>query len=135
MRKNTRIYLVALALFLSGLGYLLYAGLGAGSAYHVDVAEALAMPETELHNARIFGSVSPEGIERGENALGVAFMLRDQHDPAKLLRVVYTGAVPEGFKPGVELYAEGAMAAGKREFRAHGLTTSCPSKYRKENRK
>ena len=135
MRKNARIYLVAFAFFLAGLGYLVYAGFGAGSSYHLDVAEALDMPENELHNVRLFGTVGLDGVERGQGGLGVAFMLRDQHSSTTILRVEYAGAVPDGFKPGVELYAEGSMAVGKQVFKARGLTTTCPSKYRKENRK
>ena len=44
-KGNTPVYLVALVLFLSGLGYLLYSGLGESTTYFLNVSEALAMPE------------------------------------------------------------------------------------------
>ena len=133
MQKNTRIYIVGLVLFLSGLGYLLYAGLTAGSAYHIDVAQALAMPADELRNARVFGSVGPDNIVRARGNLGVTFTLCDINDPSRTLRIDYAGAVPEGFKAGAEVYVEGGMN-GPALFKARSLTASCPSKYKKENR-
>ncbi len=134
MRNNTRLYLIALALFLAGMGFLIYTGLDKGSSYHLDVAEALDMPADKLRSVRVFGTVSPDGLRRDADALGVRFFLRDQHSPATVLEVVYKGAVPDNFKPGTELYAEGGYDPGSKLFRAHGLTTTCPSKYKKENR-
>lgn len=137
MKKNLRIYLAALALFASGMGYLVWSGLSEGSTYHIDVADALTMPPEKLQAVRIFGTVSPENIRREPDSLGVAFLLQDQANPGKNLEVVYKGAVPEGFKPGIELYAEGSCAPGQngqKVLQANGLTTKCPSKYKKENR-
>ena len=135
VRKNTGIYLAALALFAAGMGFLLYTGLNEGSSYHLDVAEALAMPENELQGARVFGVVSPEGLERSADSLAVRFLLRDQKTPSAVLAVVYKGAVPDNFKPGTELYAEGMYSARSGIFQAASLTTTCPSKYKKENRR
>jgi len=138
MRKNTRIYLVALVLFASGMGFLIHTGLSEGSAYHLDVAEALSMPDDQLQGVRIFGTVSPEGLSRAADSLGVRFLLQDKHDPSRVFEVMYKGAVPDNFKPQTELYAEGSSVSeqemGKRLFRASGLTTTCPSKYKKGNR-
>ncbi len=52
-----------------------------------------------------------------------------------VMAVVYKGAVPDNFKPGTELYAEGSYVAAAGVFQAGGLTTTCPSKYKKENRR
>jgi len=137
MRKNTRIYLVALVLFASGMGFLIYTGLSEGSAYHLDVAEALSMPDDQLQSVRIFGTVSPDGFSRAADFLGVRFLLQDKHDPGRVIEVVYKGAVPDNFKPQTDMYAEGSSVAGqntgKRLFKASSLTTTCPSKYKKEN--
>ena len=139
MRKNTRIYLVALALFVSGLGFLLYTGLSEGSSYHLDVAEALDMPDDQLRNVRVFGTVSPDGLSRAADSLGARFLLRDRQHPDRVLEVIYKGAVPDNLRPETELYAEGSgvsgQAPGKKLFQASGLTTTCPSKYKKENRR
>ena len=135
MRKNTRIYLVALALFAAGMGFLVYTGLSAGASYHLDVAEALSLPADKLDGVRVFGVVAPDGLERATDSLGVRFTLQDQQQPRTGMRVVYKGAVPDNFKPGAELYAEGSYASDAAVFQATGLTTTCPSKYKKENRR
>lgn len=137
MKKNLRIYLAALVLFATGMGYLVWSGLNEGSTYHIDVADALTMPVEKLQAVRVFGTVSPENIDRGDGPLGVTFFLQDQSTPGTVIEVVYKGAVPEGFKPGIELYAEGNCAPGAngtKILQANGLTTKCPSKYKKENR-
>lgn len=135
MRKNTRVYLVALALFAAGTSFLVYQGLAEGSAYHLDVAEALAMPENELKNVRVFGTVGPEGITRAGDSPGVGFLLLDKQTPGSAMAVSYKGAVPDNFKPGTELYAEGSYSPKTQTFHAASLTTTCPSKYKKENRR
>lgn len=133
MTKNTRIYLLALVLFLAGMGYLVYSGLQGGSSYHLDVAEALNMPEQELKNVRIFGTVA-SGYEKSPDSLGVRFFLQDQHTPKTMMEIIYKGAVPDAFKEGIEVYAEGSALPGGKTLAANGLNTNCPSKYKKENR-
>ncbi|CAK7023224.1 MAG: Cytochrome c-type biogenesis protein CcmE [Desulfovibrio sp.] len=133
MTKNTRIYLLAFVLFLAGTGYLVYSGIQGGSTYHLDVAEALDMPEKDLQNVRLFGVVAP-GYEKAADSLGVRFLLQDQNDPRKTMEIVYKGAVPDTFKEGIELYAEGSCMPGQKALAAKGLNTNCPSKYKKENR-
>ena len=137
MKKNLRIYLTAFTLFAAGLGYLVWAGLNEGAAYHIDVSDALDMPTERLQAVRIFGTVSSENIVRGADSLGITFSLQDQNTPSAVITVVYKGAVPESFKPGIELYAEGNCtfgADGTKLLQASGLTTKCPSKYKKENK-
>ncbi|WP_319779327.1 cytochrome c maturation protein CcmE [Maridesulfovibrio sp.] len=129
------VYVAALILFLGGLGYLIYSGISQDSVYFLNVSEALAMEESELGQARLFGKVAPAGIERKNGGLGVAFDLSDQKEAAKTLRVDYSGAVPDTFKEGVEVIVEGNFVNGHEMFRATSLITKCPSKYEKENRK
>lgn len=135
MRKNTHIYLVALVFFAVGTGFLVYQGLAEGSSYHLDVAEALTMPENELKSVRVFGTVGPEGITHAGDSPGVRFLLLDRQTPGAAIAVSYRGAVPDNFKPGTELYAEGSYSLKAQAFAAVSLTTTCPSKYKKENRR
>lgn len=133
-RTNTPMYLVALILFLGGLGYLLFSGFGSGSTYFLNVSEALAMKPTDLAKARLFGTVSGRDLARSEDALGVRFFLEDKDQPAKTIRVDFRGSVPDTFKPGAEVIVEGAMNPTSGDFAATTLMTKCPSKYQKENR-
>lgn len=133
-KKNSKfIYIFALALFVSGLGYLIYSGLDENSSYFLNVSEALAMPREDLSRARLFGTVSPDGLETPEGALGVGFSLADK-DNGSTIRVDYHGAVPDTFKPGVEVIVEGGVDPSSGVFKASSLMTKCPSKYQKENR-
>ena len=133
-RKNGKsIYLVALALFLGGLGYLVFSGLSQDSVYFLNVSEALAMDQAQLHQARLFGKVSARNIQPHEGALGVSFDLIDKMHDGESLRVDYRGAVPDTFKAGVEVIVEGAFRDGDRTFVASSLITKCPSKYEKKS--
>lgn len=127
------IYLAALLLFLGGFGWLLYSGLSQDSVYFLNVSEALAMDQTQLKQARLFGTVGPEQINRHEGGLGVAFDLTDQKNGSQLIRVDYKGAVPDAFKVGAEVIIEGSFNPDN-SFKANSLITKCPSKYKKENR-
>lgn len=133
-KKNTSMYLVALFLFLGGLGYLLYSGLGENTSYFLNVSEALAMKPSELSKARLFGTVADEDVRRPEDAMGVNFLLVDKDQAGKTIRVDFRGAVPDTFKPGVEVIVEGRLNPASGEFAASTLMTKCPSKYQKENR-
>jgi cytochrome c-type biogenesis protein CcmE len=120
-------------LFLAGgLGYLLFTGLSSNSVYFLNVSEALAMETEELDQARLFGKVAPEGIERQQDAMGVRFALEDKKDSSKYIWVEYSGVVPDTFKPGVEVIVEGEMKDQENVFGAHNLMTKCPSKYEKQ---
>jgi cytochrome c-type biogenesis protein CcmE len=62
---------------------------------------------------------------------GIQFSLADKERPGETIRVSYSGAVPDSFKPGVEVIVEGSMQAPDSIFAAHTLMTKCPSKYKK----
>lgn len=133
--KNQKwVYLAAVLLVASGVGYLIFSGLSQNSVYFLNVSEALAMPAGELSQARLFGTVSPEDIDRDPSALGVAFNVLDKNDPTQSIRVNYRGAVPDTFKPGVEVILEGTFKAGPPRFEATTLLTKCPSKYQKNEK-
>lgn len=131
-KSNKSVYLAAGVLLALGLGYLVYSGLSQDSVYFLNVSEVLAMPPGKVNQARLFGTVAEENLVMSEGSLGATFTLRDKDDPAKTLRVEYKGAVPDTFKPGVEVIVEGRMRDGG--FAAATLLTKCPSKYQKENR-
>ena len=128
------VYIAALILFLGGLGYLIYSGISQDSVYFLNVSEALAMEESELGQARLFGKVAPQNIESKAGGLGVAFDLTDQKENTQTIRIDYSGAVPDTFKEGVEVIVEGNFVDGHKMFKATSLITKCPSKYEKENR-
>lgn len=132
-KSGKGIYLAALLLFLGGLGYLIFSGLSEDSVYFLNVSEALAMDSAELKQARLFGKVHPDNIERDGDSIGVSFMLQDKLEEGKSIPVKYRGAVPETFKPDVEVIVEGSFAPNGT-FVANSLVTKCPSKYEEKSR-
>lgn len=133
-KKNKSPYLVALTLFLLGIGYIVVSGISENSVYFLNVSEALAMPSEELKAARLFGTVKNSEIYEEGRGVAVRFMLEDQTDKQQLLPVVYLGSVPDTFKDGAEVIVEGGYATTDNHFKAKTLMTKCPSKYEKENR-
>ena len=131
MKKNTGIYAFAFFLFAGALGYLCYAGFTENSVYFLNVSEARAAAPEKLKQARLFGVVDGQELDKRLNA--VAFRLLDKDDESMMIPVVYKGLVPDAFKPGAEVIVEGGMN-GAGHFDAKTLMTKCPSKYKKENR-
>ena len=61
-KSGKNVYLVALLLFLGGVGYLAYSGFSENSVYFLNVSEALATPSDKLKAARLFGTVAEDGL-------------------------------------------------------------------------
>jgi len=133
-KNNTAIYAVALALFLGGLGYLIFSGLTEDSVYFLNVSEALAEDTTQIKQARLFGKVSPRNLVIDEGKLGASFDLIDKMESSKSLRVEFKGALPDTFKDDVEVIVEGSFTPDGRVFKARTLVTKCPSKYEEQSK-
>lgn len=131
-KKSMSSYVVALALFVSGIGYMAWSGFSDSGVYFLNVSEALAMPAEELKAARLFGTVADGEITRPDGGLGVRFRLQDAEQNSQIVWVDYKGAVPDTFEVGAEVIVEGRMGAS--QFEAKSLMTKCPSKYEKQNR-
>ena len=132
--KNIGMYIVALFLFLGGVGYLAYSGFSEGSVYFLNVAEAKAAAPEKLVSVRLFGTVASANFVKNAAHRGVDFSLEDKDNASQSLEVRYDGVVPDTFKIGAEVIVEGGMGADGR-FMAKNLLTKCPSKYQKENRR
>lgn len=134
-KKNSKsLYIVALALFLGGVGYLLFSGFSQNSVYFLNVSEALATPREELQSIRLFGNVADHDIVMFQEEPGVSFVLLDKENMQQSMHVTFKGAVPDTFKAGAEVIIEGGMTSSNDVFVARTLMTKCPSKYQKENR-
>jgi cytochrome c-type biogenesis protein CcmE len=130
-KNNKVVYGVALALLVAGLGFLLASGLSSNSVYFLNVSEALATEPAKLSAARLFGKVDPADLTGGAGQTFASFRLVDKDNPGQSIWVDYKGAVPDTFKPGVEVIVEGGLRPGASRFSATTLITKCPSKYEK----
>lgn len=133
-QKNTLAHLVAILLFLGGIGYLFMTGISENSVYFLNVAEARALDPAKLAQARLFGTVAENDLTIDAARHGASFILQDKDDPAIVMPVSYKGVLPDAFKAGAEVIVEGGLGEHGL-FVAKILMTQCPSKYKKENRK
>ena len=131
-KSNKSVYIAAALLFFAGFGWLIYSGLSENSVYFLNVSEALATDAGHLRSARLFGTVDAADLKMSEGAPGVAFRLLDKDNQTKSIMISYKGAVPDTFKPGVEVIVEGGIAQDGHSFEASSLMTKCPSKYKKQ---
>ena len=129
-KSNKRPFVLALLLFLGGVGYLIYGGLSENTVYFLNVSEALALEPERLDSARLFGTVDAQELTREEHGAGVTFRLLDKDDAGQSIMVAYAGAVPDTFKPGAEVIVEGGWRRDRQLFEAGTLMTKCPSKYK-----
>lgn len=111
-KKNSNsLYLAALALFICGIGYLVFAGLSGDSVYTMtSVSNALAMSPDKPKAVRISGTLKDGSVTVLEEGVGVRFQIEDERLEGNLLWVVYRNALPDLFEPGIRVTVEGVLA-------------------------
>lgn len=131
-KKSRSTYMVALVLFVFGIGYMVWSGISQNGVYFLNVSEALAMESKEIGAARLFGAVSNNNLLYSADKSSVEFQLVDTENTSNFITVKYKGSIPDTFEAGAEVIIEGVME--NNSFQAKTLMTKCPSKYEKENR-
>ena len=104
-KSGKNVYLVALLLFLGGVGYLAYSGFSENSVYFLNVSEALATPSDKLKAARLFGTVAEDGTTYAIDAAGTVTATAADGEKRSLERTI------EGFR-GFLYCLEGAQEKG-----------------------
>src|SRR5579864_5237562 len=97
------------AVILPAVAYLGYAGMKDGMVqYHVQVDSF--NKDLSLHNqhVRLAGKVSADQLSIGQGRLNASFILEGQ---TVRIPVVYKGVVPDLFKAGCEVIAEGRLGS------------------------
>ena len=124
--SNKRLQLVVVALvLLSAVGYLVYSGLQT-NVYYQTVGELRGGGAAVAGRpVRVSGLVDEGSIVRQEGGSILRFSMSDDSGS---IPVVYKGAVPDIFQPGIEVVVEGKYAPGG-EFTADTLLAKCPSKF------
>ncbi|KUJ96319.1 MAG: cytochrome c-type biosis protein CcmE [Desulfonauticus sp.] len=130
MKKN---YILAFLLILGAIIYLGVSALKEDKVYFLKVSEAVAMGLDKIDQARLFGLVEAKDFKQSKSKLEVNFLLADKENKEKVIPVYYQGALPDTFKPGVEVIVEGKMNHQSNIFDATLIMTKCPSKYKKKN--
>jgi len=105
--------------------YLIYANTQANAAYYLTVSELKSCTTCAAQSIRVAGVVQAGSVVNNEQNQQISFVIADG---GQSLPVVYSGIVPDIFRPGVTVVVEGHYT-GIGPFQAQTLLTKCPSKF------
>jgi cytochrome c-type biogenesis protein CcmE len=105
------------------VGYLVYSASGAASEYYLTVSE-LRSQQPSTADVRVAGVVQND-ILRSDGGLHVRFT---EKDGTASVPVDYTGTLPDIFKPGITVVADGRLGADG-VFHARAVLAKCPSRF------
>ena len=122
-------FLVAGALILGAISYLVFSGANNSMVYYYTVSELLEKAQDlSDQGVRVSGHVSPGSIQRDDPKGKVDFLVMERAT-SKSIPVTYEGIIPDTFKDDAEVVVEGRYALGENRFHANVLLAKCPSKY------
>lgn len=116
-------FLVAGAVVLLAIGYLIFTAMGQASVYYLTVSELHTTGAADGRPVRVSGDVVPGSIVRDGTSLRF-----NVTDGSGSLPVVYQGVVPDIFADDVQVVVEGRTGPDGA-FRANTLLAKCPSKF------
>jgi cytochrome c-type biogenesis protein CcmE len=105
--------------------FLLYTSIAGGGNPSIQPSELRGRTGKVQLAGKVVGPV------RGDaHASGLRFGLRDVAGPlSTTVRVLYTGSVPDLFKPGRDIVVDGRLRNGTFVAEPGSMLTKCPSKY------
>lgn len=129
MRLPNAKFLVAGALIVGGICYLMFSGINRSMVYYYTLTE-LSEQSASLsgQGVRISGFVRPGSIDRDKNGSRVQFEVYEKSTNQEI-PVVYSGIIPDTFKDNAEVVVEGIYDPSSPTFTANTLLAKCPSKY------
>jgi cytochrome c-type biogenesis protein CcmE len=105
------------------VGYLIYTASGGSAEYYLTVSE-LRSHSADSGYVRVAGVVQDD-VQKSDGGLHVMFTEKDGTDSVP---VDYTGTLPDIFKPGITVVAEGRLGTDG-VFHARTLLAKCPSRF------
>jgi cytochrome c-type biogenesis protein CcmE len=114
---------VVVAVVAACVGFLVYSASGAASEYYLTVSELRAQ-QPAAGDVRVAGVVQND-IQHSDGGLHVRFT---EKDGTASVPVDYTGALPDIFKPGITVVADGRLGADG-VFHARAVLAKCPSRF------
>ncbi len=127
MLKKKRFLIGGIIVFLA-IGYLGFMGFQSSATYYYEVGELLEQGSSIYdETVRVNGQVIPGTVEQEAQGTILRFTIIDI-EGEESLPVLYQGVVPDTFKVGNEVVAEGQLNSDGI-FQAHTLMPKCPSKY------
>jgi cytochrome c-type biogenesis protein CcmE len=110
------------AIVVACVGYLIYSASGGSAEYYITVSELKS--NTTSGFVRVAGVVQDD-VQKTDGGLHVTFT---EKDATASLPVDYTGTLPDIFKPGITVVAEGKLGSDG-VFHARTVLAKCPSRF------
>ena len=129
-RRPTRRRKLGWGFVLAGLAivgaiiYLVVANTGASAEYYMNINELRACASCANQTVRVAGIVAPNSIVRNDATQTIHFTIAQG---SLTMPVVYNGIVPDTFRAGIQVVAEGHLVHGV--FQADNVLAKCPSKF------
>jgi cytochrome c-type biogenesis protein CcmE len=105
------------------VGYLVYSASGGSADYYLTVSEVRSQ-QPATGTVRVAGVVQDD-VQRSDGGLRVRFT---EKDGTASLPVDYSGTLPDIFRPGITVVAEGRLGSDGI-FHAHTVLAKCPSRF------
>ena len=110
---------------LGALIYLVIANTQANAVYYMTVSELKSCASCAAQSVRVAGVVQDRSIVNDNAHQQIRFTI---NDGKQSLQVVYSGVVPDIFRPGITVVVEG-LYTGRGPFQAQTLLAKCPSRF------
>ena len=104
------------------VGYLIYTASGGSAEYYITVSELRSNATSGF--VRVAGVVQDD-VQKTDGGLHVTFT---EKDGTASMPVDYSGTLPDIFKPGITVVAEGKLGSDG-VFHARTLLAKCPSRF------
>ncbi len=124
-RRKVRVSFVLAGLaILAAVAYLVFANTRTTAEFYMTIPQLRSCTTCGSQAVRVAGFVQQGSIVRNEQTQAMRFVVTDS---GQSMPVVYSGVVPDIFKPGVQVVVEGHLQQGT--FHAQTLLAKCPSKF------
>jgi cytochrome c-type biogenesis protein CcmE len=105
--------------------WIIFDGFGSGT-YFFSVDEAAAKSSQLVgERIRVKGKVQKGTVEENSSQMGRTFQIAEG---GKSIQIVYRDALPDTFKPGIKVVAEGILKKNSK-LDADQVIVKCPSRY------
>jgi len=124
-------FVIGLSIIIIFMGILFYLGMSGSMIAYLNVRD-VENPSQKIKPAEIVkvtGQVKIGTVKTSEENQTLKFILQDSDSANFAIPVIYSGIIPDNFKPGGIVVVQGTMGKNK-VFRADDLLAKCPSKYK-----
>ena len=123
--------MIALSVAAALAVFLLYASISGGGTAMVQPSELDGRTSRVSLAGHVVGPTRGDSYRDG----GLRFQVRDiRGNATERLTVMYTGSVPDQFRPGRDIVVDGQLKNGTFVAVRDSLITKCPSKYAPEQK-